>query len=241
MILIAMLLSVAILFCFSEIRLHKKSRIPAEILVAMDNKVTEGEIYAEENEDKDHFAAYSSINKDVAYVLCLEDDDIPRVIPVVYTPDDYDKYFRLDLYKQYDSMGTVFVDDNSSLESFHLILNGHSSLTKDTHFTFLKKYADENYFTMHPYFQLESAEGVETYFVIGFYEIDLEKEKEPYLGFYQGEIDLKEVMEEMKPYVLQSRSYHSDTNRLLTLITCNMQKKDSRYLLIAERVEVEHE
>lgn len=190
--------------------------------------------------------AWQKVNPEVGVVLEYEDEEKLRTIPVMFTPEDRDKYYRLDIYGSYDSMGTAFVDDNSTLESQNLIINGHSSKTKDQQFTFLKQFAEETYFNDHEQIVLIDETGEHRYQIILFAEFDLTLQEEGielysdwYNGSFRSQKDIEEMLERMSELALQKREFRYEGEKLLTLITCNMSKEDSRYVLMALEIKEE--
>jgi len=174
--------------------------------------------------------------EDVALVLFFPIED--RVFPVVYTPYDYDAYFRKDLKGNYSRMGTPFVDDRSSPDSRNLIINAHSSRDGESGMSFLRFYADSDYFTAHNTIECITEKGKTEYEIISLNEFDYaQAEPFPY-NFYQGEFpserEVEEMLESLKPYeICGSEEVNSEGKRILTLITCNMEKENSRYILLA--------
>ena len=198
--------------------------------------------YEEDLLEEDILKQYQSVNSDVVMVLVYAYEDEKRVIPVVCTPSDPDYYFRRDLNGDSDSMGTVFIDDNSAPDAFNIILNGHSSKSRDTHFTFLKQFADPIYFKEHNRLLLIDESGERIYETVSFHEIDYERERDVSHDFYKGDFpseeEFKDALEKLDRYVINKRiSDISQYGDMLTLITCNMDKNDSRYILIAREVD----
>ena len=196
--------------------------------------------YEEEPLEEELLKQFQSVNSDVVMVLVYAYEDEKRVIPVVYTPSDPDYYFRRDLYGDSDSMGTVFIDDNSAPDAFNLILNGHSSKSRDTHFSFLKQFVDPLYFKEHDRLLLIDENGERLYETVSFHEIDYERERNVEHDFYRGDFSSMEALDEalrkLDRYVINKRIIDTAYGDMLTLITCNMDKNDSRYILIAREV-----
>lgn len=181
---------------------------------------------------------WQEINNDVVFLLKFQDADILHSIPVVYT-DDGDYYMKHNVYGNYDTMGAVFMEEQDSPieDSNNYLINGHSSKTKNWSFTFFKNFVRESYFDANSEFILEDDLDEHQYKIISFAEYDIDQE-EVYLDWYNNVIQdydhLKEIMTNSEPYIINridGFTYHGQ--QLLTLITCNMDKKNSRYVLTA--------
>lgn len=191
------------------------------------------------NQRMTELEAWQAVNSEVALILKFEDEEKTRIIPVVYTAEDRDKYYRMDVYGNYDPMGTTFVDDNSTLDSQNLIINGHSSKTKDQQFTFLKQLADSKYFEAHEFISLMDKEGIHQFKIVLIAEFDLalNREKELYGDWYNGSFrtleEARQMLETMRELAICQREIVYQDENILTLITCNMAKEDSRYVVMA--------
>lgn len=175
-------------------------------------------------------------NPDILYLLEFNEDKIKHSIPVVYTPDNPTKYFRLSVYNEKDTLGTAFLDENCTPESQNRLINGHSSKTRNLQFSFLKNYTNLDYFQKHDTFTLEDSSGRTTYQIIAFCEFDMEQTP-LYLGWFNDTFPTQKAVQNMfiliEPYTLQKQDFNYQNERILTLITCNMEKENSRYVLFA--------
>ena len=181
---------------------------------------------------------WQSVNPEVMYVLEFVDEPVSRRIPVLRT-DDAEYAMSHNLYGEYDTMGRVFSDasesGSGSLEN--LVIYGHSSKTKDWCFTFLKKYADAEYFDSHHQLRLEDAGGTKVYDIVSLARYDLNHEG-TWLGWSSPSLGSLEEAGEMfrisGEYLLQQRDgilYHGQN--ILTMVTCDMNEEDSRFVLQA--------
>ncbi|MBR3347270.1 MAG: class B sortase [Solobacterium sp.] len=200
-----------------------------------DHSRAEEYVTAIETEPKT-LADWKAVNPNVAYVLTFSDETKRRVIPVLKTPNA-SYALKHNLYGDYDSMGSVFTDP-SAIEPENLVIYGHSSKTKDWCFTFLKNYADTAYYQSHPSFQLESVSGTVPCRIISFGAYDLEEEMpcdwaDPDPGSETGVADM---LKETLPYLIQKTDgIVYDGHGIVTLVTCDMDKKDTRFVMQAVR------
>lgn len=186
--------------------------------------------------DPKTLADWKAINPNVAYVLTFSDETGRRVIPVVKTPDA-SYALKHNLYGNFDTMGSVFTDP-SAVEPENLVIYGHSSKTKDWCFTFLKNYAEAAYYQSHPSFQLESVSGTVPCRIISFGAYDLEEDipfdwADPDPGKKAG---VEDMLKETLPYLLQKTDgVVYDGHGIVTLVTCDMNKTDTRFVMQAVR------
>ena len=182
---------------------------------------------------------WQQTNDDVIWMLTFNDNGDIHSIPVAYT-DNGDYYMRHNLYGEYDSMGSVFMESQDSpLNSTNWIVNGHSSKTKNWAFTFLKHYADPEYFDTHSTFTLQDEDGLHTYRVLSFGEYDVSDEF--YDGWYQSTFRTHQDVVDMLNDTTANLINHVDHftyrgQQLMTLITCDMNEDDTRYVLTAYEV-----
>lgn len=182
------------------------------------------------------------INPNTVMVLEFTSNGILHNIPVLEV-DNGDKYMKRNPWGEYDSMGSVFMEKEFSpyKGSNNWLINGHSSKTKDWNFTFLKNYAKQDYLNKHSTFQAELEDGFHTYRILSFAEYDLELNEESiYMGWYNNNFTDDEgiaMIKETLPYLLSSSpGFQYQGEQMMTLITCNMKKEDSRFVIMALEV-----
>ena len=101
----------------------------------------------------------------------------------------------------------------------------------------LKNYADAAYFKANPTFTLIDKNGEHTCNIISFASYDVSKD-DTYMGWYNNRFSnaqaVENMLKESKPYVLQHKSdFKYDGGQLLTLVTCDMEQADTRYVVFA--------
>lgn len=83
--------------------------------------------------------------------------------PVMHTPNEPQKYLRLNFDKRYSSSGVPFLDYRCS-EDTNLIIYGHN-MKNGTMFSDLKKYLDSSFLNANKIIEFETTDGV-SYFEI---------------------------------------------------------------------------
>lgn len=185
-------------------------------------------IYINKDVVKD-YKYYKSINSDVVMVLHLAD----RSIPVM----DSDEYFKTDIYGEYDSLGTSYLDEISNHKN--MVIQGHSSKKNDLMFTSLKEYMNEEYFKVHKIIKIEYENLVTELEILGVLSVDLNSE-EPYLGWYdtnyRNDLAMIDYIEDFKS---QSILFNDEIevkpeDKLVTLVTCDRRYEDARLVILAK-------
>lgn len=212
------------------------------LIYRQDDKDTK-QIYIHQKEDTlKTLKDWQKINPEIFALLKFTIDDKITSIPIIYT-DNGDYYMLHDPWGNYDTMGSCFMEKQlSPLEtSNNYIINGHSSKTKDWNFTFLKNYADKAYFDKHQEFKLIDEDGEHIYQIISFCEYDLDN-PDTYLDWHNNYYANYEQVKTMFDNTLNYAINHIDgfyyhNQQLITLVTCNMQKNNARFVLQAyERI-----
>lgn len=176
---------------------------------------------------------WRSVNPNVHWLLHFEAEG--RTLPVLSGGDDA-YLMKHDPFGRRDDMGSIFTDP-AGYQPDNMVIYGHSSKRRDEQFTFLKKYAESSYFDAYPALFLENEEGMQEYGVISFGLYDLNDENTYVMWanqWFDDAEDVKEMFSQTVPYLLQKREgavYNGQ--HILTLVTCDMQEKDSRYVLQA--------
>lgn len=183
-------------------------------------------------------ATWQKINPEIFALLEFTSDDVTTQIPIIYTANG-DHYMLHDIYGHYDTMGAVFMEKQISplSSSNNYIINGHSSKTKNWNFTFLKKYNDLDYFTKHPEFTFIDKQGTHQYQIISFSEYDLD-DQDTYLGwhnnYFASYAEAKNMFDNTLAYTINRvDGFYYHQQQMITLVTCNMQKHNARYVLQA--------
>ncbi|MCI6272717.1 MAG: class B sortase [Erysipelotrichaceae bacterium] len=186
----------------------------------------------------------ATVNKEIIGFFTFEQNTNhdTKTLPVILTEGDY--YMTHDAFGNKDGCGAVFIDKKEvSDESNNIIVYGHSSLKKDCNFTFFKSYKEKTYFNQNEFFTYTN-ENNETkkYQILFMSMIDLESSEGAYLDWYNSYFhstdEFIEVLNKTSEYAVTDKrgfTLNEDDN-ILTLVTCDMSKKDARFVLFAKEV-----
>ena len=151
--------------------------------------------------------------------------------PVMFTPEEPQKYLRKNFDGEYSVSGVPFLDGASTSECDNLIIYGHN-MKNGTMFSDITQYRDKAYCEEHPYIEFETADGLRIYQV--FAVVYLEKTDEWYgLSCFENEEQYQKAITEIKDRSLYDTVIEPQyKEQLLTLSTCFGDSKDSRIIVI---------
>ncbi len=158
--------------------------------------------------------------------------------PVMHTPDNPQKYLRLDFYGQYSVSGVPFLEGRCSLEGDHLIIYGHN-MKNGTMFGSLKQYTDRAYLSGHPAIEFETASGCVRYEV---FAVAVVNKYDDWYSFTEAADEAayqEQVSRIREKSLLKTEVMPVYGGQLLTLSTCYGSGSDNRLLVIAAETTAE--
>lgn len=180
---------------------------------------------------------WQAINSDVVGVLEFSD----RQFPVVQTSDN-EIYLNTSIYGVYDIFGVPFVDYSIDLDDTdNIIIYAHSTYRKDLLFTFFEDYINNpDNVTDKMTFTWTDETGTYKYRIIAGTQIDANSEDKD-MYWYEFEFTTKLEKTDYVVSMLENADVIFDTSynpngTLITLVTCNMDNDDERYILTATLV-----
>lgn len=204
---------------------------------------TEPEITEPQNTEPQmlaHMAEKQNQNPDFAAWVKI--DGTALDYPVMYTPDDREKYLHLDFNQQYSFGGVPFFDSYCSLdpESDNLIIYGHN-MNNGTMFRTLMSYTDRKFWEEHPQVQFTTLYEERTYDIVAVFYDRVYYKYEDVFKFYQfidakDEEHFQEAMTYYKDHALYDTGVTAQYgDRLLTLVTCAYHEENGRFVLVARQ------
>lgn len=146
-------------------------------------------------------------NADCIGWICIDGTNINY--PVMYTPNDPQKYLRRDFDGEYSIYGVPFLDYRCNMNTANLIIYGHN-MKNGTMFADLKEYLVSDFLSAHKIIEFETADGVR-YFTV---------------------TDIVKTNTADKRYT----EICSSDGRCLILSTCYGKDKNGRLLVVAEEL-----
>ena len=162
--------------------------------------------------------------------VCIPDTEVDY--PVMHTPENPQKYLRLNFSGEYSVSGVPFLDGRCSLDRDHLIIYGHN-MKNGTMFGTLKRYMGQDYLLEHPFIEFETETGCVQYEVFAVAVVD---KTDAWYHFIEAGSEA--AYEEQIAYIrgkalLTTKTVPAYGQQLLTLSTCYGSGSDSRLIVIA--------
>lgn len=174
-------------------------------------------------------------NSDCVGWICIPDTAVDY--PVMHTPDDPQKYLRLDFYGQYSASGVPFLESRCSMEGDHLIIYGHN-MKNGTMFGSLKQYTDRDYLSGHPAIEFETASGCVRYEV---FAVAVVNKYDDWYSFTEAADEAayqEQVSRIREKALLTTEVVPAYGGQLLTLSTCYGSGSDNRLIVVAVANEI---
>lgn len=213
--------------------------IPTETTLPTEPPITEPTV-PEETEPTmlPELVSYYEENPDIAGWITIEDTVVDY--PVMYTPDDEEKYLYRGFNGFFDVNGLPFIEDSCSLdpESDNIIIYGHK-MSSGKMFASLLEYAEKSYWEEHPIIQFSTLYEHREYEIVAAFYDRVYYKYENCFKFYQfidaeDEDDYNEAISYYKykaEYDTGVTAQYGD--RLITLVTCSYHHKYGRFVVVA--------
>lgn len=161
--------------------------------------------------------------------------------PVMFTPQDPEKYLHMNFYGETSALGTPFLGAGSSIlpRSDNLIVYGHH-MKDGTMFAGLMKYSSRDYWKEHPIIYFSTLYEEADYEILAAFPTDVEGAKK--LRCYdfidaRDEKNFDEFVSGIKAASLYDTGVTAEYgDELLTLSTCAYHAKDGRFVLVAKKI-----
>lgn len=164
--------------------------------------------------------------------------------PVMFAPDEVEKYIHKNFYGDYSFAGLPFLSDYSGadVESMNLIIYGHN-MTNGTMFQNLMNYKQKKYWEAHPEIYFATLDEERTYEIFAVLEDRVYYSYETNFKFYnfmdpETEEDFNEGIAYFKEHSLYDTGITPEYgDRLITLVTCAYHHQLGRFVVIGRLVE----
>ena len=161
--------------------------------------------------------------------------------PVMHTPNDPEKYLRLNFDCEYSVAGTIFMDFRCSTDSDNFILYGHN-MKNQTMFGSILNYKDEAYWREHPIIRFDTLYEQREYEILAVFFDRVYNKNDDCFKYYNF-IDAKDETEftDAVQSFLEKSLYDTGVSaqygdQLLTLSTCAYHTKDGRFAVLARKI-----
>lgn len=160
--------------------------------------------------------------------------------PVMYTPEEPEKYLHLGFDGLYSFAGLPFIDAHCSIlpESDNLLIYGHNMLDGSM-FRSILKYEQVNFWQEHPEIQFDFKDEQRTYEVIAAFRDRVYYTSETCFKFYKFiDAESDEAYDEAIAYFKDHTVYDTGLtakrgDHLITLVTCTSHTPNGRFVVVA--------
>ena len=151
--------------------------------------------------------------------------------PVMHTPDEPEKYLRLDINGEYSSCGTPFMDYRCTLDSANVIIYGHHMFS-GAMFAPLAKYEDAEFLKENGTFEFTSRDNkTYVYEIFAVLKLDVTKDMDVY-DFTDGdESQLKQYVKLLKEKQLYDTGINPENRQIMCLSTCSYHTDEGRLVV----------
>ncbi len=177
-------------------------------------------------------------NPDFAGYLKIDGTEIEY--PVMFTPDEPEKYLHKDINGIDCDGGLPFIDARCSIDPYsdNIIIYGHN-MRDGSMFGNLEMYKDPEYFNLHPVIHFDTDEGSEEYEIMSVFYDRVYYTDEDEFRFYDFiNADDREDYERTVDRLIDKSLYDTEVtaeykDRLITLVTCSYHEDNGRFVVIA--------
>ena len=160
--------------------------------------------------------------------------------PVMYAPDDLEKYLHTDFEGKYFYGGTPYMDVRCTPESENYLIYGHNILDGSM-FRGLLKYEQKNYWEKHPIIRFDTRFEEGEYEIVAAFYDRVYYSYEDCFKFYnvielEDEMAYNDAIENYKEKSIYDTGVTPQYgDQLITLITCAYHTDNGRFVVVAAR------
>ena len=182
-------------------------------------------------------------NPDIAGWIRIDETKLDY--PVMYTPEDEEKYLRTNFEGKWESCGLPFINTDCSMdplaESQNLIVYGHN-MRNGTGFRTLMSYDKQEFWEENPTIFFSTLYEERTYEIVACFYDRVYKKTDTCFKFYQfidpvDETEFNEAMAYFKEKALYDTGVTAEFgDSLITLVTCSYHTDHGRFVVVAKDV-----
>lgn len=218
-----------------------ESRMPE---LPTDPEEPTGAVSGPETNDPQILAKYRTVygmNQDMYGWLSI--DGIPFSYPVMYTPEEEERYLRRGFDGSYARSGVPFIDKDCQPGTANYVIYGHN-MTNGTMFAQLLAYEDQEFWKEHPVIGFDTLYEEGEYEIISvFYSrVFMTYEKNVFRFYNYTDLSDPDVFSEYVGNVMELSLYDTEVDvrygdELITLITCSYESgvPNERFVVVARK------
>lgn len=158
--------------------------------------------------------------------------------PVMYSPDEPERYLHANFEKQYSFAGLPFIDAAGQVDSGNRVIYAHNMLDGSM-FRGLFRYEQKNYWEKHPTFTFSTLYEEKEYEIMSVFYDKVYKKTDTNFKFYQffdtsDAEHFARAMEHFQEKQLYDTGITAQPgDKLITLVTCAYQTDNGRFVVVA--------
>ena len=158
--------------------------------------------------------------------------------PVMYSPDEPERYLHANFEKQYSFAGLPFIDAAGQVDSGNRVIYAHNMLDGSM-FRGLFRYEQKNYWEKHPTFTFSTLYEEKEYEIMSVFYDKVYRKTDTNFKFYQffDTLDAEHFARAMEHFQ-EKQLYDTGVtaqpgDKLITLVTCAYQTDNGRFVVVA--------
>ena len=194
------------------------------------------------NKSLEEYRKLKAENADFFGWLEIEDSADTKIdYPVMYTPDDPEKYLHKSFDGGYSESGELFIDADCDTNGYHYLIYGHH-MNNGSMFGSLPKYEDYSFYQDHHTVFFDTCDEKGTYEIFAVFKSQIYDEDEDVFKYYEcanlnDESTYNYFVENVKSlsmYDIDITPHYGE--KIVTLSTCNYHTRDGRFVVCAKKV-----
>lgn len=179
-------------------------------------------------------------NQNIDLHAWIQLDALDISLPIVYTPDDYDKYLRMDFEGNPSAYGTLFLQATTGINDNHTIIFGHNT-KNGSYFGGLKKYRNQEYLEENSVFFISDLYQVYEYEIVAAVLDTVHMKDDPSFKYYyytdNSGYDFDDFYNWVKTNAVSVNHLEllTEDAKIVQMITCSPHTEDGRCIIIAVR------
>lgn len=189
----------------------------------------------------EEYAALYNENDDFMAWLKIDGTEIDY--PVMYAPQEVEKYLHADFYGNYSYAGCLYIDEYCSVfDSDNITVYGHN-MKNGSMFGSLTDFENEDFGKEHSTIQFDMVFEKRSYELVAaiLTELPAEDDEDAFRYYmYYGKDDA-EMLRAYSEFIEQNRLYDTgvtlqEGDDILTLSTCSYHSDNGRFIVVARRI-----
>ena len=209
---------------------------PNQPAVSVETQAAETPTPTQPREILPQFQDLAAQNPDLAGWLTVGGTRIDY--PVMYSPDEPERYLHANFEKQYSFAGLPFIDAAGQVDRGNRVIYAHNMLDGSM-FRGLFRYEQKNYWEKHPTFTFSTLYEEKEYEIMSVFYDKVYKKTDTNFKFYQffdtsDAEHFARAMEHFQEKQLYDTGVAAQPgDKLITLVTCAYQTDNGRFVVVA--------